>query len=99
MQEISRTLDQCSAVGAGAQVRPAGILCPTNVPAGKIVGAGDFQTTCEFALEGVQQSNAQLKNVTSTNWTTGRRTLWQILTSIAIGTYYSGTDFDRGARS
>ena len=55
--------------GAGSYQDP--ILCPTNVPAGEALGPGDFQTTCEFAVTGLQLSNPHLKDVTSTNWTSG----------------------------
>lgn len=35
------------------------------------MGYRDYQTTCEFALEGVQLANPNPKHVTSTNYTTG----------------------------
>jgi iron complex outermembrane receptor protein len=55
--------------GAGSYTDP--ILCPNAVPTGKIVGPGDYQTTCELALEGVTLANQHLKDVTSTNFTAG----------------------------
>ncbi|MGB6486538.1 MAG: TonB-dependent receptor [Steroidobacteraceae bacterium] len=55
--------------GAGSYTDP--VLCPNAVPQGKVVGPGDYQTTCELALEGVTLANQHLKDVTSTNFTTG----------------------------
>lgn len=55
--------------GAGSYTDP--VLCPNPVPTGKVVGPGDYETTCEFALEGAQLANTHLKDVTSTNFTTG----------------------------
>ncbi|MGH8319897.1 MAG: TonB-dependent receptor plug domain-containing protein [Steroidobacteraceae bacterium] len=46
-------------------------LCPTAVPTGKAAGPGDFASQCQFGLTGVLTANPHLKNVTSTNWTTG----------------------------
>jgi iron complex outermembrane receptor protein len=55
--------------GAGSFTDP--VLCPNAVPQGAVVGPGDYQGTCEFALEGAQLANQHLKDVTSTNFTTG----------------------------
>jgi iron complex outermembrane recepter protein len=58
-----------AAFGAGSYQDPT--LCPTSVPTGKVLGPGDYQSTCEFNLEGVLLANQHLKDVTSTNFTAG----------------------------
>jgi len=46
-------------------------LCPTASPGTGLYGPGDFPSQCELALTGVEVANQHLKDVTSTNWTTG----------------------------
>ncbi len=54
------------AFGAGSYPDPALCPNPSNADA-----PGNFPSTCSFPWTGVQVANPKLKDITSTNWTTG----------------------------